>query len=188
MWNKYYKNQEKRKPREQTVRAVSFVKNKNNALDLGSGNFIESKYLAKLFKRVVAVDSASDAVLYAKKLNNNINFINKSYKEVFLKKSYFDIVNAQYALPFLGKSGFIKFFKSIEISLKKDGVFVGQFFGIRDEWNTKDSLLVFHTKSQILKMLKNFQILEISEEEQARKTGLGEMKHWHVFHVIAKKK
>ncbi len=188
-WKNYFKHHEYREPREQLVRAiVVHISNKRNALDLGSGNFIESRYMADIFNTVTAIDNAKDVVSYAKKLNKNIRFIHKSFKKVVLKKAFFDIINAQYALPFYGKSGFKTFFKSIEKSLQKDGIIVGQFFGKKDSWNTKESQLVFHTKAEIKKMLKNFKILELIEEKQYKRTAEGQMKFWHVYHVIAKKK
>jgi len=80
-WKTYFKKHEKRKPREQTVRAISYCKNKRTALDLGSGNFIESKFLARIFKHVVAVDGSADTNLYNKKLSTNIEFLNQPFKD-----------------------------------------------------------------------------------------------------------
>ena len=34
---------------------------------------------------------------------------------------------------------------------------------------------------------KNFDIIEFKEIEKDAITGLGKMKHWHIFNVIAKK-
>ena len=35
---------------------------------------------------------------------------------------------------------------------------------------------------------KDFEILLFREVEEDGKTGLGKMKHWHVFHVISRRK
>ena len=64
---------------------------------------------------------------------------------------------------------------------------MGQLFGKNDDWNTKESLLVFHDKSEVLRLFKNFQILEFVEEEKEGMTAAGIPKFWHVFHVIARK-
>lgn len=48
--------------------------------------------------------------------------------------------------------------------------------------------MVFLSKEQILELFKNsFNIIEFNEVEKDRKTGLGKMKHWHLYNVIAKK-
>ena len=81
MWKKYFKKQEKRKAREQLVRAVSLCNDKNHALDLGSGNFIESKFLIKQkFKKIIAVDNSKDLKKYTKNLNKKIKFENISFQ------------------------------------------------------------------------------------------------------------
>lgn len=48
--------------------------------------------------------------------------------------------------------------------------------------------MVFLSKEQVLELFKNtFEIIEFSEIEKDGKTGLGKMKHWHIYTVIAKK-
>ena len=49
--------------------------------------------------------------------------------------------------------------------------------------------MVFLSKEQVLELFKNsFDIIEFNEIEKNGKTGLGKMKHWHIFDVIARKK
>ena len=48
--------------------------------------------------------------------------------------------------------------------------------------------MVFLSKEQILELFKNsFNIIEFNEVEKDGKTGLGKMKHWHLYNFIAKK-
>ncbi len=193
MWEQYLKKQEKRKPRGTLVRAVSFCKNKKFALDLGSGNFIESKFLAKKGFKVVAIDHALEAKKYAKKLHKNIKFLNISFKEYDYPKKTFDLVTSQYSLHLYGHKGFNSFIKKIKNTLKPGGVFVGQFFGVRDDWNLGKVPFpaydyVFHTKKQALGLLSDMKIFEFIEYEEDGKTDLGKLKHWHQFYFIAQKK
>ncbi len=189
-WKQYFKKQKNRKVREQLIRAVSYCKNKENALDLGAGNLIESKFLIKKeFKNVVAIDNAPEVQTFAKNFKNKkLQFKNISFREYDFPKKNFDLINAQFALPFYGKKEFNKFIKKIKSSLKPKGIFVGQFFGKKDSWNDKKSNLIFHTKQQALNLLSPLKILEFIEEEKDGKTALGELKHWHIFHFIAQKK
>lgn len=49
--------------------------------------------------------------------------------------------------------------------------------------------MIFLSKEQVLELFKNsFEIIEFNEVEKDGKTGLGKMKHWHIYNVIAKKK
>lgn len=189
-WKKYFKYHESRKPREQLVQAVSFCKNKENALDLGAGTLIESKFLIKKgFKKVTAVDNALEVKIFAKKFNNKkLELKNISFQEYNFSKNTFDLINAQFALPFYGKKGFSGFIKKIKNSLKKNGIFVGQLFGKKDSSNNKKTELVFQTKKEALALLSDLKILEFKEEEKDGKTVSGKIRHWHIFHFIVKKK
>ena len=73
------------------------------------------------------------------------------------------------------------------MNLEKDGYFVGNFFGVNDTWNKTRPQMTFFSKNQVCELFKNFDILNFKEVEVDKKTGLGELKHWHIFHVIAKK-
>ena len=46
--------------------------------------------------------------------------------------------------------------------------------------------MTFFSKNQVCELFKNFDILNFKEVEVDKRTGLGELKHWHIFHVIAK--
>ena len=49
--------------------------------------------------------------------------------------------------------------------------------------------MVFLAKEQVLSLFKDtFEIIEFNEIEKNGKTGLGKIKHWHIYNVIAKKK
>ena len=43
-------------------------------------------------------------------------------------------------------------------------------------------------KEEVLKLFENFDIVSFNEVERDGKTGLGKIKHWHTFEIIAKKK
>ena len=73
-------------------------------------------------------------------------------------------------------------------SIAENGYFVGNFFGIRDSWSIIKGDMTFLTEEQVLELLKSFEIIKFKEIEKDGRTGLGEMKHWHIYEVIAKKK
>lgn len=47
--------------------------------------------------------------------------------------------------------------------------------------------MVFLNKEQVLELFDGFDIIDFEEDEADRKTGMGVMKHWHLFWVIARK-
>lgn len=47
--------------------------------------------------------------------------------------------------------------------------------------------MTFLTKEQVIELFEDFKIIEFKEIEKDNFTGLGQMKHWHIFNVIAKK-
>ena len=206
-WKKYFKKQIGRKPREQLVRAVSIFKKQkdkhflyNNshlnktALDLGSGTMIESKYLVRKGFNVVAIDNSRDAKKYAKNVSKKITYKNISFQEYDFSKKKFDLINSQFSLHLYGKKGVNIFIKKIKHSLKPKGIFVAQFLGKKDSWNsslktaTPQAQYVFHTKKQALALLSGLKILEFKEEDKDGKTILGKPKHWHIFYFIAQKR
>lgn len=66
------------------------------------------------------------------------------------------------------------------------GHFVGNFFGTNDGWKEKENM-VFLDKQQVLDLFKKFNVVMFKETEKDAMTGLGKIKHWHIFDVIAQK-
>lgn len=159
------------------------------ALDLGAGTLVESKFLLDSgFNKVVAVDSSPEIKKFAESINDDrLETLVNPFRDLVLSPDEFDLISAQYALPFYGPKGFDDFIVELVSSLKAGGVFVGQFFGERDGWNTPDSKLAFQTKEEAMALLKNLKVEEFIEEEKDGTTAAGEAKHWHVFHFIATK-
>lgn len=68
------------------------------------------------------------------------------------------------------------------------GYFVGNFFGLKDSWISIKENMIFLSKEQVLNLFSEFDIIDFLENERDGKTGLGKIKHWHTFDIIAKKK
>lgn len=62
------------------------------------------------------------------------------------------------------------------------------FFGTKDSWVEIKPKMVFLSKTEVLELFKNFDIIHFKEIEEDKKTALGVMKHWHIYDIIAKKK
>ena len=64
---------------------------------------------------------------------------------------------------------------------------MGNFFGINDSWVSIKKDMVFLSKKEVLKLFDRFELIDFQENERDGKTGLGGIKHWHTFDIIAKK-
>jgi hypothetical protein len=67
------------------------------------------------------------------------------------------------------------------------GLFTGQLFGPKDSWNVPESGMNFHTRTDVGRFLNGWTIIDLTEEDHPGKTKLGEDKHWHLFHIIARR-
>lgn len=187
-WKEYFENTKDNPPRPLLVKALAFVRQKDNALDLGAGALNDSKYLlSQGFKNIIAVDkfdvAAQEALHFP---SEHFTYSINSFEKYDFPKERFDLINAQYALPFIEPNHFDVVFRNMLDSLKKGGIVTGQFFGDRDEWKNNPAM-TFLSKFQANEYLGSLKVLSFEEEERDKKTARGEMKHWHVFHFIAER-
>ncbi|MDP2705471.1 MAG: class I SAM-dependent methyltransferase [Patescibacteria group bacterium] len=188
-WEKYIKKTESNPPRVLLTEAVEHVRNKDEALDLGAGAMNDSKYLLSVgFKHVTAIDSDIAAQEKAKDiLGDKFSFFLSSFENFSFPHETYDLINAQYALPYNSPKTFNSLIKNITLSLKPKGVFAGQLFGNKDSWNTENSGKTFHTKEEAEKLFLDFKIIKFIEEENDKPSVLGKPKHQHLFNFIVSK-
>jgi hypothetical protein len=99
----------------------------------------------------------------------------------------YEFVNAEFSLPFINAAAFPSVFTKLMASVKIGGLFTGQLFGPNDSWNLPESGMNFHSRSDVERLLRGWTVLELTEEDRPGKTKLGEDKHWHIFHIIARR-
>ena len=75
---------------------------------------------------------------------------------------------------------------TITSSLNPGGVFVGQLFGIHDEWNKPNSQMTFLNRWEAESQFKSLEIIKFEEKEQEGLLADGSTKHWHVYDIIAR--
>ncbi len=99
----------------------------------------------------------------------------------------YNLVNAQYALPFIRSDLFKGCVARLITALRPGGVLAANFFGPHDEWNVPGDHRTFVTRAEVEAMLTDLEIMELSEEDREGETAFGTTKHWHVYHVIARR-
>ncbi len=171
------------------MKALSFVSEKDNALDVGAGALVDSRALLDAqFKLVTAIDADEASRELALEMSDTrFSFIQHDISTFEYPAASFDIVSGQYTFSFLNPTVFEKTLCSLFVSLKSEGVFTGNFFGVRDDWNTHDSKKTFLDKDECLQLFNDFTILYFNEVERDSETALGLPKHWHEFEVIARR-
>jgi SAM-dependent methyltransferase len=199
-WEGYFKAVEGKPARDTLIKALeSFEKDwtaTNNrptapfAIDLGCGSGRDTLELLRRGWRVLAIDSTPLAIeLLLKNIPAELQPQLQTRVEPFetLTLPRADLVNASYSLSFCEPSAFSRLWEQVLHSIPVGGRFAGQFFGPRDDWA---ALLdrSHQTRNQVNDMLRNY-ILESFQEIENREAGAtGEVKNWHIFHVVAKRR
>ncbi len=98
-----------------------------------------------------------------------------------------DMVNASYVLPFVPPEDFEGVWTWLRASIALGGRFAGQFFGPRDSWATIPGRS-HHTDEQVAAMLTGFDIEHLNIDDKDGHDPFGNAKHWHVYHVVARKR
>jgi hypothetical protein len=97
-----------------------------------------------------------------------------------------DFVYAGFSLPFCTPQHFPRLWEGIVAALTPGGVFAGQLFGEHDSWASNPER-TFHTRADVQTLLTPFEIDVLREVEEDGHAVSGP-KHWHVFHIIARKR
>ncbi|MBV9151153.1 MAG: class I SAM-dependent methyltransferase, partial [Alphaproteobacteria bacterium] len=162
---------------------------KERALDAGAGALNATKYLLSAgFEHVTALDAAPRAQDVAAELaDDRLTFVLSRFEDFDFPASRYDLVNAEFSLPFIRPRNFTSTFTKLLNSVKPGGIFTGQLFGPNDSWNVENSGMTFLTRAEAEAFFRDFELVQVEEEDHPGTTKLGEPKHWHIFHIIAKK-
>lgn len=187
---KYYDNTENEMPNYTVKKFIELNVEPGNAVELGCGAGRDTVYLIRNGWNVLAIDREDVETRIVSKLLveelEQFEFFKQRFEAIKLENS--NLVVANFSLPFCNKNDFKKLWAKINHSVLKDGYFVGNFLGDKDEWKIAKEKMTFLTKDQVMELFRDFEIVEFKEVEKDGLTGLGKMKHWHIFNVIAKKK
>ncbi|HZB91913.1 MAG TPA: class I SAM-dependent methyltransferase [Stellaceae bacterium] len=190
-WTAYYERIAGRPPRRTLLRALERFGDATGrlAVDLGCGDGRDTIELLRRGWRVVAIDAEPEAI---RRLNDRPDLPKGTMLEARCARfedaawPAADLVNASFALPLVAPEHFAPLWAKIARSLKPGGRFAGQLFGPRDGWHGRDAI-TFLTRDEILRLLAGFSVEHFEEEETDATTPCGEAKHWHLFHIVARR-
>ena len=157
------------------------------ALDVGAGAGRDTAYLLRQGWRVTAVDASPSAATALRRMPRQRNLqVFVSAVEDFDPATY-DLVNAQFSLPFIPPAQFQATVRDLRDSVRPGGIMAATFFGMHDEWNVAGTELSFSTRVDVERLFRGFELVELTEADEDGHTADGTPKHWHVFHLIARR-
>lgn len=163
-----------------------FLPGSGSAIDLGCGAGRGTLWLLERGLHVVAVDVSEEGLGYLRKKlpeGADVEVVCSGFGD--LELGSYDVVVACFSLFFLSPEEFGEFWPRVAAAVKPKGLFAGQFLGVNDSW--KDRGFTIHDRGGVEKLLEGFKVLRLEEEDRDGETAVGDQKHWHVFHVIARK-
>ncbi|MDA0709647.1 MAG: class I SAM-dependent methyltransferase [bacterium] len=160
------------------------------AVDLAAGEGRDTLEILRRGWRVVATDSHPEAFTHlwprvSEAVRARLSTLEVVFSDTEIPNC--DLVNASYALPFCESGDFDGLWSGIVAAIRPGGRFAGQFFGNRDSWASRPDR-THHAKDEVLRLLAGFEIEMMDEEESDDEPDERNPKHWHMFHVVAKKR
>ncbi|MBX3324249.1 MAG: class I SAM-dependent methyltransferase [Phycisphaeraceae bacterium] len=196
-WPGYFAASAGRPPRETLLAALDLFEREGPidaadppiAVDLGCGEGRDTAELLRRGWRVTAIDGHEDAFSH---LQNRTDIA--AWDRLDMRLSPFEecqiprcrLLNSSFSLPFCHPDSFDRLWRVIVAAIEPGGRFAGQFFGPRDSW-AKLPDRSHQSRDEVEALLKAFQIEQLTEEEREGTDCTGAGKHWHVFHVVAKR-
>lgn len=159
------------------------------AADLGCGDGTETLALLQAGWHVLAIDRQPQAIeLLQSKVRPEFLPRLEARVAAFetLQLPPVDLVYAGFSLPFCAPEHFPALWSTIVAALGPGGMFAGQLFGERDSWAARPAM-TFHTRAGVQALLEAFDSISLSEVDEDGQAVSGP-KHWHVFHIIARKR
>ncbi|MEO1009130.1 MAG: class I SAM-dependent methyltransferase [Planctomycetota bacterium] len=190
-WPGYFRAVAGKPPRETTLQALDLFDAPGFAIDLGCGEGRDAAAMLARGWRVLALDGHEMAVELTAH-NPAIPKATADRLEVRLaameaaELPACDLLNASFALPFCEPAAFPDLWARIVAAIRSGGVFAGQLFGDRDTWAALPDRTHL-TRTAALACFDGFDLVRFDEEERDGEDAGGQAKHWHVFHVVARK-
>lgn len=194
-WESYYAKTGERPPRQTLLFALDRFDaelepgDRRFAIDLGCGNGRDTIELLRRGWRVLAVDAEPAAIagLCARPdlpKDAALETLVARFEDVKLPEA--DLVNSSFALPLVDPPRLPDLWDGILAALRNGGRISCQLYGDRDSWLGRPGM-TFFTRGGVDALLEPLDVEFLREEEDDSVTPRGVPKHWHIFHIVARK-
>jgi SAM-dependent methyltransferase len=170
-------------PSQSLLEGLKHFNEPSSAVDLGCGAGTDALYLVSQGWKVLAIDSDQSALDLIG--SDTLSTSCQRFESLVLPSV--QLVNASFAIPFCDPKHFESCWLTIIEALSSNGLFCGHFFGVRDGWAGRTDMTT-HTSGQLEELFAGFEVLWQLETEKDGQTLGGAAKHWHVYHVAARKR
>ncbi|HLM13689.1 MAG TPA: class I SAM-dependent methyltransferase [Reyranella sp.] len=191
-WGAYYEKLRERPPRRTLITALDrfgAAAAGSLAVDLGCGDGRDVIEMLRRGWRVVAIDNEPEALkqLQARPLppGHDLTPIQARFEDVPLPIGL-SLVNSSFAMPLCEPAAFRVLWQRIREALPDGGRFSGQWYGPRDSWVGRPGM-TFVSRDEAMTMLDGLALEMFEEEEADGVTPRGNTKHWHIFHIVARR-
>ena len=165
------------------------------AIDLGCGTGRDAVEILRRGWRLLAIDAEKSAV---EALRTRPDLPSGAHDRLETRVERFEradlpmahLINSSFALPGCRAATFPGLWRRIVGTLAPGGRFAGQLYGDRDSWSDPQGGrpgMTFLTRAQVDALLEPLDVEFLREEEDESVTPQGEAKHWHIFHIVARK-
>jgi tellurite methyltransferase len=188
-WREYYRRTGDRAPRATLLFALDRFERPGFAVDLGCGGGRDTVEMLRRGWRVLAVDAEAAAL---EELNARPDLEHR--ERLSTEQARFedfapprcDLINASFALPLCAPDSFPALWRRIVDAIEPGGRFAGQLYGERDDWAERSGITTLR-RDRAEGLLEDFAVELFDEEEEDSVTPRGRPKHWHIFHVVARR-
>lgn len=197
-WPSYFDRMAGKPPRDTVLKAIELFGEVDptktfHAVDLGCGDGRDSVPLLEAGWTVWAQDGSEDGIartkarpeIQAALANNRIQINHANFEGLQVPKA--DLVNASFSLPFCPPDHFQALWNQIDAAIAPGGRFSGQFFGDRDDWAIIEDRSHF-SRDETIKLFDQYILESFIEEDRPSRQSESMHKHWHMFHIVARKR
>lgn len=195
-WKSYYAKTGHRPPRKTLLFALDRFDKETApqtprfAADLGCGSGRDTIEILRRGWRVLAIDAEQTAL---QELQNREDLPDQTQLEAICSRfeacdlpEGLDLINSSFALPLVPPQDFPDLWDRMLNALRGGGRISCHLYGERDSWVGSPEI-TFFTKDGVEALLNPLDIEMFEEEEDDSKTPRGTEKHWHIFHIVARK-
>lgn len=193
-WGSYYAATQGRPPRPTMLRVLGAFAAEGRpscglAVDLGCGTGRDALPLLRRGWRVWALDPQAEALEALRAQAAAEGLAGLETVQARFEDATFpacELVNASFSLFACEPADFPGVWAKIRAALKPGGRFAGQILGERDSWRGQPATTTV-TRAELDGLLAGLVIERLEEEEEDGTTPRGEAKHWHIWHINARR-
>lgn len=197
-WENYFRAVDRSKPRDTLLLALTKFDEDGilrhglrHAVDLGAGEGRDTAELLRRSWRVTAIDAHPRSADLIRTRTDYPPDAALTIVQAPMELADFpecDLFNCSFTLPFCRPDRFEDVWTRLARAIRPGGRFAGQLFGDRDSWATIPDR-THHTLQQARALLGRAGLVpeHFREDESDACDAEGHAKHWHVFHIVARK-